>query len=181
MFAMIILAAASANAADITKLIINRESHTLTAYAGDVAIQSFDVIYGKTSSPTPALTTSFNTIDINPTWNPTQNSQRFMKKHPELIAEHGIEFKSDGTMYSPPGPKNPMGKARLNLQFGPPPIRIHGTSEPELFKTKSRRYSSGCVRVLEIKQLTELILDQPVDWDSVKTIKLNHPVEVIIN
>lgn len=170
----------NANATDITKIVIDRANHTLTSYAGDGVVSSYDVIHGKTSSPTPPLQTSFDTIDINPTWNPTANSQRYHRKHPELIAEHGIKIKPDGSMYSPPGPKNPLGKARLNLKYGPTPIRVHGTSQPELFLTPTRQYSSGCVRVLEIKDLVQQIVDEPIDWDSVHTIKLKHPIEVII-
>jgi murein L,D-transpeptidase YcbB/YkuD len=170
----------NASAADITKLVIDRPTHTLTAYSGDEIVGSYDVIYGKPGSQTPALVTTFDTIDINPTWNPTAKSQRYHRQHPELIPQHGIKVRPDGSMYSPPGPKNPLGKARLNLKYGPVPIRVHGTSEPELFDTPNRQYSSGCVRVLKIQDLVTSLVSEQIDWSKPYTVRLTHPVEVII-
>lgn len=174
------LLALPAHAQQITKIVVNKSLHSLTVYAGEEVIGSYDIIHGKPKSPTPTFTTTFSTIDINPTWNPTTKSQNFMRSHPKEIPAHGIQYKPDGTMYSPPGPRNPLGKARLNLMFGPPPIRIHGTSEPELFNTASRQYSSGCIRVLKIQDLVQSLVDTPIEWDRAYSIKLKQPIEVIV-
>jgi len=160
-----------------TEIVVDRATHTLTLYKDGEAIQTYDVILGKKSTPTPAFETTFNTIDINPYWHPTDKSVHELIKHPELIEHYGVIF-SDSKVYSPPGPKNPLGKARLNLNYSVRIIRIHGTSQPELFQTTGRNYSSGCIRVLHIRDLVGRLYTDPIDWDKSYTIKLKETVIV---
>ena len=163
-----------------TVIDVDKFSHTLVLSQDGQIIATYDIIIGKPETPTPSFETTFNTIDINPTWHLTAKEIREMKKYPELKKKYGVIFTITGA-YSPPSEKNPLGKARLNLQYQPIAIKIHGTSEPELFKTKSRHYSSGCIRVLEIQDLVQHLTSQPVDWTRVYSIKLDHPVHVIVH
>lgn len=159
---------------------VNKATHTLTLRQGENIISQYDVITGKPGTPTPSFTTSFNTITINPTWNPAAKSQAHFRKHPELRSHYALKRDKNGRFYSLPGEKNPMGKARFELLYSKP-IRIHGTSEPELFQTDRRNYSSGCVRVLEIQQLVTDILGDQVKWDKSYSIKLPYKINVIVH
>jgi len=162
-----------------TEIVVDRATHTLTLSKDGATIETYDVILGKKSTPTPAFETIFKTIDINPIWHPTAKSIRELRKHPELIAHYGVLFTDHG-VYAPAGIKNPLGKARLNLEYSIKVIRIHGTSQPELFDTQGRNYSSGCVRVLHIKELVEQLAGDNIDWDRSYTIKLSEPVSVSV-
>jgi L,D-transpeptidase YcbB len=158
-------------------IVVDRSTHTLTLFKDGDIVKEYDIIIGKKKTPTPAFTTNFTTIDINPTWYPTATSIKELKKYPELIKHYGVIFNGD-KVYSPPSDHNPLGKARLNLNYNIKIIRIHGTGQPELFETDNRQYSSGCIRVLEITDLVENLTDKPIDWDKKYTIKLNEPVSV---
>jgi murein L,D-transpeptidase YcbB/YkuD len=161
-----------------THIAVDRAEHTLTL-SKDGIDTVYDVILGKKTTPTPAFETTFSTIDINPVWHPTAKSIHEMRKHPEIIKHYGVVFDSD-KVYAPPGVKNPLGKARLNLLYSIKVIRIHGTSQPELFDTAGRNYSSGCVRVLHIKELVEQLTNDNIDWEHSYTIKLNEVVHVSV-
>ena len=166
---------------------VNKETHTLTLYRPNsdlpwdrTIIGQYDIIIGKPGTQTPSFETAFNIITVNPTWNPAPKSQAHLRKHPELRSHYGIKVASNGSYYAPPSEKNPMGKARLELQYKEP-IRIHGTSEPELFQTDRRNYSSGCIRVLEIQRLAEDIVGEPIDWNKTHIIKLPYTINVTVH
>jgi murein L,D-transpeptidase YcbB/YkuD len=188
--AAITLIALKVSAAELhdDEIIVTKSTHTLRVYTHDNKnhyIQDFDVITGRPNAPTPDFETQFQTIDINPEWNPTPKSIRELRKNHELVEEYGVIFEPNGRVWAPSGDKNPMGKARLNLQYMKKIVRIHGTNEPELFKTTRRNYSSGCIRVLYIKELVELIVKtqtgQSIDWSRHYQIKLPHPIHVVVN
>ena len=163
---------------------VNKETHTLTLFKDGTNIARYDIIIGRPQTPTPSFVTQFQTIDINPTWNPTPSEIRQISKHSDMIKFNGILFTNEGKMYSPGGPRNPLGKARLNLEYEIK-VRIHGTNEPDLFKTKRRNYSHGCIRVLEIKDLVTTIVQQykidDINWNQKYTIKLPEEVRVIVD
>lgn len=161
------------------EIVVHKHEHRLDLYSNNVRIKSYDVITGKKHSPTPNLQTQFSSIDINPTWNPTASSIREFRHDPELAAFNGVVHKN-GRYYAPPSTRNPIGKARLNLDYHVREVRIHGTSQPELFQTQGRNYSHGCIRVLEIKDLVETITNQRIDWKSAYSIKLPEPVKVTV-
>ena len=159
---------------------VNKTTHVLTVIKDGTTIESYDIIIGKKVTPTPDFEATFITIDINPTWNPSKRVQHRLKERPEIMKKDGIVIAPDGDMYSPPGKDNPLGKARLNIRYTRP-IKIHGTNEPELFKTKTREYSLGCIRVLEIQDLVQKITNQDIDWNRAYLIKLDRPVRVIVH
>lgn len=161
---------------------VNKETHTLTVFKDGKGLKAYDVITGRPQSPTPDFVTQFNTIDINPIWHPTPKEIHQLHIHPDLVKHYGVTM--GAKPYAAPGPRNPMGVARLNLQYAVP-VRIHGTSEPELFKTKRRNYSSGCVRVLKIADLASFIVEnlsgEEIDWSRHYTIKLPESVRVVVD
>lgn len=162
-----------------TEIIVDRTSHTLTLIKNGEIIKQYDVIIGRKTTPTPAFDTTFTTIDINPYWHPTAKSIDEFYKHPELIEHYGVIF-DNNNVYAPPSSKNPLGKARLNLKYSLRIIRIHGTSQPELFQTSRRDYSSGCTRVLHIRDLVGELYSGYIDWNRSYTIKLSEPVDVSV-
>ena len=166
---------ASAN----TEIVVDRTTHRLSLYRDGEILNSYDVILGKPSTPTPAFETTFNSIDINPIWRPTDKSIKELRKDPKLAEHYGVIFGKNG-VYAPAGEKNPLGIARLNLDYKVKIIRIHGTSQPQLFQTKSRDYSSGCIRVLYIRDLVMRIYPDYIDWDKSYTIKLSEVIHVIV-
>lgn len=181
LMALFLLGSCPAFAEDIFQIEIIKSEHTLILRKNNSTVKQYDIITGREDRLTPVTETWFDSIDINPIWHPTAKSVEELTKHPEIAEKYGIVRTGNGGMYSPPSDKNPLGKARFNLHYQPRPIKIHGTSEPELFKTDRRNYSSGCIRVLEIKDLTEIIVGHIIDWDKDYTIKLEHPITVIIH
>lgn len=63
-----------------------------------------------------------------------------------------------------PGPDNALGRVKImfpNEHF----IYLHDTPSRELFNRSERTFSSGCIRVEDIEQLVELLLDDPERWN----------------
>jgi murein L,D-transpeptidase YcbB/YkuD len=62
-----------------------------------------------------------------------------------------------------PGPKNALGRLKVMFPNGHM-VYLHDTPSQALFKRSERTFSSGCIRVEEIMELAELLLDDPA-WD----------------
>lgn len=77
-------------------------------------------------------------IQRNPYWYPTAKLKAYILKKEGIVYPDAV----------PPGPGNPMGKAKLSTVFSTPGSeqlsRIHGTNHPESI---GKRASSGCIRM----------------------------------
>jgi len=115
---------------------------------------------------TPKGTYQIDTVIVNPRWyipksiykemTSTKKKRRQFRKK----VKEGVYVKiGKRRYYQVPGPDNPLGQFKLRL--GHTKIMIHGTNHPELFEKKAeKRYRShGCIRVEEVRPLTEYILE----------------------
>jgi murein L,D-transpeptidase YcbB/YkuD len=70
-------------------------------------------------------------------------------------------------------------------------VYLHDTPTKSLFDKDERTFSSGCIRVQKAFELAELVLDDPVRWNSAaiaevvaakatRTVNLARPVPVLI-
>ncbi len=88
------------------------------------------------------------------------------------------------------GPGNSLG--RLVIRFpNDYAVYLHDTPHQELFAGEQRSNSSGCIRVKRPRELAELLLDDPVQWnragidraiDTLKTqtVMLRKPVPLLL-
>jgi murein L,D-transpeptidase YcbB/YkuD len=68
------------------------------------------------------------------------------------------------TLRQDPGPKNALGRVKLMFP-NPYLVYLHDTPSQALFDRNERTFSSGCVRVERVLDLTEILLDDRQHWD----------------
>ncbi len=77
---------------EVTRLVINIPSFTLSVVQGDTVVKKYPVAVGKPSAPTPVGEFRVISKVVNPTWYPP-----------------------DGSRPVPPGPANPLGRRWLGF------------------------------------------------------------------
>jgi murein L,D-transpeptidase YcbB/YkuD len=85
-----------------------------------------------------------------------------MKADPRYLEKKGF-VKVGNQIVQPPGPDNALG--RIKLMFpNTHAVYLHDTPHRELFASDARAFSSGCIRVEKIEELTALVIGDPVTW-----------------
>lgn len=167
---------------------------------------------GKPYRSTPVFKSKITYLTLNPTWTvpPTILKNDILPKlrrNPGYLAANRIRvLDSQGRELSPAsvnwanprgivlrqdaGPGNSLG--RLVIRFpNDYAVYMHDTPHQELFASEQRTYSSGCIRVEHPRELAELLLDDPVQWnragidraiDTLKTqtVMLPRPVPLLL-
>ena len=164
-------------------LVVNVPSQQLETVQGGKVYSRHNVIVGRPERPTPVVMTALDNVAFNPYWNaPVSIVEKDII--PKLQAGTGIIEELNikvfdgygGPEIDPktvdwdnvapdkyffreePGPKSAMATAKINFPspFG---IYLHDTPDKQLFASSTRYYSSGCVRVENMPQLVEWVLN----------------------
>jgi murein L,D-transpeptidase YcbB/YkuD len=160
---------------------------------GDVHFAT-NVVVGKAMAKTPIFRADLTHIVLNPSWTVPPFVLKHeilpeLEKHPDYLERKGLE-KIGGQYVQAPGPHNALG--RIKLMFPNPHfVYLHDTPQKSLFERETRTFSSGCVRVQNVFDLAELVLDDPQHWPTAKlleavetgktqTIVLPHRLPVLI-
>jgi murein L,D-transpeptidase YcbB/YkuD len=179
----------------------------------DQTTMQLPVIVGTDERETPQLQSQIDTVVINPTWTvpPTiikedllpkleSNPGYLAKRHIELFrkGDDGLEPASASELShgnwsqfvfrQPAGEENPLGRYKL-LFKNPYSIYLHDTPEKQKFSAALRTFSSGCVRVEDVRKLVDALLtgvrtDEQIDaalaTKETKSIHLPTPVPIYI-
>jgi murein L,D-transpeptidase YcbB/YkuD len=156
---------------------------------GQRLLQSRAVV-GRPYRSTPVFRDAITYIEFNPTWTvpPTilrrdvlpaikQDPDYLQHRNMQVLTREGAEVDPatvDWQLYPQqafpymirqrPGPDNALG--RLKVMFpNHHMVYLHDTPSKDLFERSERTFSSGCIRVEQIKQLAVLLLDDPQQWD----------------
>ena len=151
---------------------------------------------GRPYRSTPTFRDRITYIEFNPTWTvpPTilkKDTLPAIKRDPAYLQNKNMQVLTrDGTVVDPatvdwqlypqrgfpyilrqqPGPNNSLG--RLKVMFpNEHMVYLHDTPSRDLFSRSERTFSSGCIRVEEIMELAELLLDDP-EWDQAAIAKV---------
>lgn len=140
-------------------LYVNVPSYQLQLVDGGAIRSTYTVVVGAPDTPTPQLASTAPSLVVNPWWNVPQSIVRKSNLRP---GRAGFIFASSGgvmTVRQPPGPRNALGKLKINLT-DTPAIYLHDTDAKAGFSRDVRDLSHGCVRVKNIDQLAgELMRD----------------------
>jgi len=108
---------------------------------------------------------------LNPSWTIPPGIMRRevipgMKRDPDYLEKKGFE-KVGNQIVQPPGPDNALG--RIKLMFpNTHAVYLHDTPHRELFASDARAFSSGCIRVDKVEDLTVLVLADSANWSRAK-------------
>jgi murein L,D-transpeptidase YcbB/YkuD len=171
-------------------LVVNIPAQQLEAVTGGRVFERHNVIVGRPARPTPVVMTPLATVKFNPYWNapisivekdiiPKLDSKfTYLVEHDikilrggqngEVVDPHTIDFKTvnleDLLFRQEPGPENAMATAKIefNSPFG---IYLHDTPEKQMFAYNNRFFSSGCIRVQNMPQLVNWVLNGQDGYD----------------
>lgn len=169
-----------AHDADKEHIRVNIPAFEAALWDANEEVHRWDVMVGKVRgngiNHTPEMSAILTEIELNPYWYPPQRLMRA----------------GSPTRFVPPGPNNPMGKAKF-LFPNRDAIYMHDTNRREWFETPFRAYSAGCIRVDGAEALASLLIardrkkpfDEAAQWVESKLrtgvrerYYLRHPIPV---
>ncbi|MDO8287863.1 MAG: L,D-transpeptidase family protein [Parvibaculum sp.] len=159
---------------------------------GEVVIRK-RVIVGKEDRQTPEYTSKINFIALNPYWNvplsiATKDLLPKIKKNPKFLSRMGMKvLKPTGSggevevdpstidwsdpavtsryrLRQDPSRLNSLGTVKINFP-NTQAVYLHDTPVKSLFGRNARNFSSGCVRVEEVRDLVAWLLEETPGWD----------------
>ncbi len=154
---------------------------------GRVALRNTAVV-GKVDRQSPILYSKINEVIFNPYWNAPESIVRkdiipLMRKDPQYLTKNFIRIlDSKGQEVDPmtidwsteeaaklrfrqdPGKINAMSAVKINFP-NPHAVYMHDTPQQSLFTEQERFHSSGCVRVQNVRDLVNWILQGTDGWN----------------
>lgn len=158
---------------------------------GDVVIRK-RVIVGKEDRQTPEYTSRINSIVLNPYWNVPQSiamkdllpkiraNPLFLKRmgirvlrgwsdtaqevDPSTVNWSDPNVTRQYRLRQDPSRLNSLGTVKINFP-NPFAVYLHDTPVKALFGRQARNFSSGCVRVQEVRDLAAWLLKDTPGWD----------------
>jgi murein L,D-transpeptidase YcbB/YkuD len=158
-FILVLLASAGFNfwqqrPAEDIRLVLNIPGSRIDVFEGGERTRSIDVSVGKRGFETPAGKYRISSVIWNPWWHPPNSKW------------------ARGEKPTPPGPKNPMGRVKINFA---PLLYIHGTLYEDYLGAPA---SHGCIRMgkqdlLELTRLIHKYRTPRVDSEVLATLEAN--------
>lgn len=154
---------------------------------GRVALRNTAIV-GKIDRPTHAINSKIYEVILNPYWTAPRSIVEkdivpLMRKDPTYLARNNIRlFDGKGQEVAPetvdwnapkapnlmfrqdPGKINAMSSTKINFH-NPNNEYMHDTPQQGLFNKLMRFESSGCVRVQNVRDLTNWLLKETPGWD----------------
>jgi murein L,D-transpeptidase YcbB/YkuD len=169
-------------------VLVNVPAFFAQAVEGGTLALETNVITGKPARATPQISASIIEVNFYPTWSvPEIVAQQDLipkiRKDPEYFAAEHFAVMTDWK--SPPldpatvdwsspqvesykfrqeaGPFNALGVVRINMP-NKHSVYMHDTPLKQLFSQSARAFSSGCVRVQKVTELTAWLLGAQGGW-----------------
>jgi L,D-transpeptidase YcbB len=122
-------------------------------------------VAGAVKTATPQLSTTISGAIFNPWWEVPKSIA------PEVRGKKGyvsVPTGDGGVRWrQPPGPRNSLGRVKLVMPNNHA-IFLHDTNAQNLFDTKQRAYSHGCIRTEDAVGFAATLLEQTEEWDRSK-------------
>lgn len=171
-------------------VVVNIPAASIEAIQGAAVAQRHTAIVGRIDRQTPILASRIHQINFNPFWNVPKSIIRkdlikYMNEDPGYLTKFRIRiYDGSGRELQPteidwsteeavnynfrqdPGPENSMGNVKINFP-NPYNVYLHDTPTKGLFGENARFFSSGCVRVENVREFVAWVLAGNGDWDPV--------------
>jgi L,D-transpeptidase YcbB len=171
-------------------VVVNIAGFTVYLVRGQQVVWNARVQVGKPYRRTPNFRSEISYLVLNPTWTVppgiiANDILPAARRDPSAITRKGLKvFDANGQELSPdsidwsrfasghipytlrqdPGPSNALGRVKLMFP-NPYSVYLHDTPSQALFDRAERGFSSGCVRVERVLELTELLLSDQERWN----------------
>jgi murein L,D-transpeptidase YcbB/YkuD len=185
-------------------------------FRNDEPIWTSKVVVGRDERETPIFRSKITYVVFNPTWtippgilvkdklpelrrNPgalKRMNIRVLDRSGREVNPHSVNWNQYGPSRLPPyqfvqdpGPNNALGLVKIMFP-NPYLVYLHDSPAKSLYEQDQRTFSSGCIRVQQAFELTELVLNDP-QWNRQKidaviatketrTVNLKTPVPVLL-
>ncbi|WP_238381016.1 L,D-transpeptidase family protein [Alkalilacustris brevis] len=166
------------NLADFTSRIIDR---------GQITFETISIVGQRDARmQTPEFSERMTYMEINPDWtvprsitgrnyltglqrNPNAFSQfQIITSRGQVIDRASVDFSAYSInsfpfkLRQPPGPSNPLGKVKFMFP-NPYAIYLHDTPDRNLFSTRLRAHSNGCIRLNDPEEFAHILLAPQTD------------------
>lgn len=193
-------------------VVVNIPAAFIETVEGGMVVRRHTAVVGRIDRQTPILKSRIHQINFNPFWNvPVSIIRRdlikTMNENPNYLTEQKIRiFDGGGQELQPsqvnwqteeavnyrfrqdPGPLNSMGNVKINFH-NPHAVYLHDTPTKGLFGDNARFFSSGCVRVDQVRDFVGWVLRDNGDWGDAeignvfstgerKDVDVRSPVEI---
>ncbi len=168
-------------------VVANIPAARVEAIENDVAVSRHTAVAGKPDRASPDINSKIVEINFNPYWTVPASIVRKdlipkMQDEPDYLTKNHIRildakrgelqpsqinwYSEDATNYTfkqDPGSLNSLGSIRINFPsaYG---VYMHDTPLKNLFGDDFRFHSSGCMRVQNVRQLVDWLLDETKGW-----------------
>jgi murein L,D-transpeptidase YcbB/YkuD len=178
---------------------VNIAGQEVEAVENGVVVIRKRVIVGKEDRQTPEYTSKVNFIALNPYWNvplsiATKDLLPKIKANPHFLDRMGIRvfkgWSSNAVEVDPstvnwadpnvtrqyrlrqdPSRLNSLGTVKINFP-NPFAVYLHDTPVKSLFGRNARNFSSGCVRVQDVRDLVAWLMEDNKGWDRARIDKV---------
>ncbi len=168
-------------------VVVNLPAAVAEAVDGDTVQKRYVVVVGKVGRASPALTTTINAVNLNPTWTVPlgilkadviprmqrdpgyagRMRMRVLDGSGNEIDPRSVDWKSgrspNYTIRQDSGPGNALGAVRIDMP-NKYAVYMHDTNHKEHFSQDHRFHSSGCARVAEVRDLAVWLLADNPGW-----------------
>ncbi|MBC6490756.1 murein L,D-transpeptidase [Flavihumibacter stibioxidans] len=129
---------------------------------------SMNVVVGTSQNNTVIFTGKLKYVVFSPYWNVPPGILKkeilpAIRRNPNYLERHDMEWFGNGQVRQRPGPKNSLGLVKF-LFPNNYNIYLHDTPSKSLFNESKRAFSHGCIRVEEPLKLAEWILSGENSW-----------------
>jgi L,D-transpeptidase YcbB len=165
----------------------NLPAAQIEAIENGVAVSRHTAVVGKPDRPSPEINSKIVEVNFNPYWTVpvsivrrdlipkmqaepeylTQNHIRIFDQHQHELLPRQINWYSEEAVNykfkQDPGDFNSLGSIRINFP-NPHQVYMHDTPLKNLFGEDMRFHSSGCVRVQNVRELVNWVLEETPGW-----------------
>lgn len=153
-------------------LMVNIPQFKLLAVENGAITWSSDVVVGKATNKTVIFKGDMKYVVFSPYWNVPNSITKNeiipgIRKNPNYLAKHNMEYYDGGKIRQKPGPSNSLGLVKFLFpnSFN---IYLHDTPAKALFGETKRAFSHGCIRVAKPMELAQYLLKSDLNWDEEK-------------
>ena len=146
---------------------VNVPDATAVLFQDGVPVLKMNAVVGAPGHDTPTLTSTIDTIVVNPPWNIPRSIIKaeikpILKRDPNYLTKNRMYWSGD-QLIQKPGPHNALG--RIKFEFpNRYSVYLHDTPAKRLFTDPERAQSHGCVRLERPLELAEALLQGDPEW-----------------
>lgn len=190
------------NNANQDYLFVNIPEFKLHVIENQALIEQYNVIVGKTKSPTPIISSEINKIVANPFWTVprsiannemlykirkdstylNRNGYFIINNREEMVSEELIDWEDNDPLAKQYWirQKNSRANALGQVKFLFPNrynVYLHDTPSKRLFKKQKRAFSHGCVRLENPDKLAQYLAGKLIEEEAGKTIDMKAAIK----